>query len=107
MTTLTLGHSPSTLIVNLEPGADFIAAVVRESGAWSTGTQATIDFKNGTTWTATITTTTVANDTLTWNVDQIAVDALVALAPSTAALWYVLGAVKIKWADGPVVIRNA
>jgi uncharacterized membrane protein len=95
-----LGAAPERMTVVLAAGTDFVATLTRDDGVvWPDGT--VVELRVGsTTWAA-----TVAGATVTWDVDEVAVDAVLATNPTKARLYYVAGATRMLWASGPVVVR--
>lgn len=86
----------------LPTGADFVASLTRQDGTdWPAGPGIGVQIEVGAaTWVA-----TTAGPTVTWDVDEALVAAVIATAPKKARLVYVNGASKVLWATGPAVIR--
>jgi len=106
--TLVLGQGPLALRVVLVTGADFVSALKRsDSTDWEVGTAIELEIRtrdeNGDTvyesWPAAI-----AGDTAEWNLDLADVNAVIAARPSTVRLWYVLGELRLLWAQGDVEV---
>lgn len=101
---LVLGSTPEELRVTLVRGADFVSTLRRKDGSnWPAGSQVLLEFIKSTPpnveWSATISTSTVV-----WNVDQVEVDALIAVKARAVKLWYVEGGLRLLWAQGEIEV---
>jgi hypothetical protein len=98
----TLGVEPESFTVILSPGADFVSTITASDGdPWGSAVVSLVfDDDDETTWSA-----TVASDELRWNVDKVAVDALIAASPSHVRLTFVDGTTDLLWAKGRVSVR--
>lgn len=103
----TLGQAPDTLRVTLVGGADFVSSLRRKDGTpWPANSSLKLAFSPTTgsvvEWAATF-----ANAVAIWDVDQVDVDALIALKPRVVRLWYSEGDLRLLWAQGDIDIRRS
>lgn len=93
-----LGYSPTPMSLTLSPGSDFVTTLVSQDGNWPTTAVISIEVGDAT-WTATLNLTEAR-----FEVDQVAVDAVIAAKPTRFALWYEDGTTRLLWGTGPVVV---
>lgn len=102
---ITLGADPERMTVHLSRDSDFNAVLESYSGPtpadYPVGTAVTLEVETSagtTTWTA-----TVAANTATFTVDEVAVNTLLdTTGPKEARLFYENGTDRRLWAFGPV-----
>lgn len=98
---LTLGATPATLTLVLSRNADFVASLTRaDATPFDDGSVISIVVDGGAPLVATIT-----GPTASWEVDEVAIAAIIAATPKQARLYYELLDVKVLWASGSVVVR--
>lgn len=102
---VTLGAEPHDLTVILVRGADF-RCVLELAALWPSTAQVSLAIETreppGTvTWTA-----TRSGTDMSFNVDVVEVNALIAQNPREARLWHVDGTLKVLWAKGQVKVSG-
>lgn len=95
-----LGAEPIRLQLHLSRGGDFRTVLHSNSGDWPASAVITLGVGSST-WTA-----TKAGADATFDVDVVAVDAVIAENPRTVKLWYEDGAARLLWGLGGVTIRG-
>lgn len=102
MTDFSLGQTPHRMTTVLSPGADFVATLTRNDGVdWPVGTGVQLVVEGQVApWAA-----VVAGPSLTWEIDEAVVDAVIATnLAKKGKLYYINGTTRILWASGPVVV---
>lgn len=102
---ITLGKRPYDMTVVLSPGTDFICALRRKDETdWPVGVTAELKFLL--TPTPTLWSPTVSGSIMQFDEDETDVDALLALIPKKARLYYIDGSDRILWGAGSVVVER-